>query len=378
MTPRALRLAESVIAQTNRVTPADGLLRRELRDAPRLDPRDARDAARAVFSYFRWLGWLDTNRPRSGQIRRALELADAFARNPEGTPTKELLARTVPDWTWRQIDPSVHWTRALQTEPTLWLRARRECRMRLSEQLGSCRPAPFAALPDALEYSGSADLFRTPEFKHGLFEIQDLTSQAVSIICAPQPNEKWWDACAGEGGKLLHLSDLMRNRGLIWASDRAEWRLEKLQRRTARASVYNYRAKPWDGGAHLPTRTLFDGVLLDAPCSGLGTWQRNPHARWTTAAGDVTELAALQFELLAHAAGAVKPGGRLIYAVCTLTTAETVEVADRFSAHRPGFEPLPFAHPCQPESPPESQAFFWPQDSHGNGMFVAAWRRRPG
>ena len=375
MTPRALRLAETVVANTNRVTPADALLRRELRDAARLDPRDARDTARAVFSFFRWLGWLDTNRPLSSQIRRALELADEFATNPGARPAKELLARAVPDWTWRQIDSSVSWVRALQAEPVLWLRARRECRARLTEQLGYCEPSPFTALPEALEYRGATDLFQTPEFKHGLFEIQDLTSQAVSVICAPQPGEKWWDACAGEGGKTLHLSDLMNNRGLIWASDKAEWRLEKLQRRAARAGVFNYRSKPWDGGAHLPTRTAFDGVLLDAPCSGLGTWQRNPHARWTTAANDITELAALQFELLSNAAGAVKPGGRLVYAVCTLTTAETVEVAERFTANQAGFEPIAFANPCAPEKPASRNATLWPQETRGNGMFVAVWRR---
>ncbi|MGC8000561.1 hypothetical protein ACP3XN_24520, partial [Salmonella enterica] len=83
----------------------------------------------------------------------------------------------------------------------------------------------------------------------------------------------------------------MENSGLIWASDRAAWRLQKLKRRTARAKVFNYRVAMWDGGVKLPTKTKFDGVLVDAPCSGLGTWQRNPHARWTTTPGDVAELA---------------------------------------------------------------------------------------
>jgi 16S rRNA (cytosine967-C5)-methyltransferase len=151
-------------------------------------------------------------------------------------------------------------------------------------------PAPAArhgttrGLPDALVYAGETDLFRTPEFHAGEFEIQDIASQAVSWLCAPKPGETWWDTCAGEGGKLVHLSDLMQNKGLIWASDRAEWRLQTLKRRTARAKAFNYRAAPWDGGAKLPTKTKFDGILVDAPCSGLGTWQRNPHARWTTTA----------------------------------------------------------------------------------------------
>jgi hypothetical protein len=87
-----------------------------------------------------------------------------------------------------------------------------------------------------LEYRGTQDLFRTPEFHKGSFELQDINSQAVGIICEPKPGETWWDACAGEGGKLLHLSELMENKGLIWASDRVEWRLKKLKQRTARVA----------------------------------------------------------------------------------------------------------------------------------------------
>src|SRR5690606_4715628 len=133
-----------------------------------------------------------------------------------------------------------------------------------------------------------------------------------------------------EGGKTLHLSALMQNKGLIWASDRAEWRLRSLKRRTGRAQVFNYRAAAWDGGPKLPTKTKFDGVLVDAPCSGVGTWQRNPHARWTTTENDVRELAEIQKRLLTNVAPNVKPGGKLIFAVCTLTRAETTEVVEQF------------------------------------------------
>jgi 16S rRNA (cytosine967-C5)-methyltransferase len=187
----------------------------------------------------------------------------------------------------------------------------------------------------------------------------------------------WWDACAGEGGKLLHLSDLMQNKGLIWASDRAAWRLQKLKRRTARAKAFNYRAEHWDGGTKLPTKTKFDGILVDAPCSGVGTWQRNPHARWTTDLQDVLELAELQKRLLANVAASVKPGGKLIYSVCTLTRKETTEVAESFAASHPEFEPMVL--PMERISRALTSAAtvtIWPQDLGGNGMFVAAWRRQ--
>ncbi len=111
------------------------------------------------------------------------------------------------------------------------------------------RGAGGGGLPDAVIYEGAEDLFRTAEFHAGEFELQDISSQIVGWICDPQPGETWWDACAGEGGKTLHLCDLMRGKGLVWASDRAAWRLQKLKReRAARARVFNYRAALWDGG----------------------------------------------------------------------------------------------------------------------------------
>ena len=154
----------------------------------------------------------------------------------------------------------------------------------------------------------------------------------------------------------------MNNKGLIWASDRAAWRLEKLKQRTARARVFNYRAAPWDGSAKLPTRTKFDGILVDAPCSGIGTWGRNPHARWTTRPEDIVELSEMQRKLLEHVLPALKPGGRLVYAVCTLSRPETVEVVEGFGGeHR--------------ELKPVSTTWLLPEELGGNGMFVAMWKR---
>jgi len=230
-------------------------------------------------------------------------------------------------------------------------------------------------LEDAVDYPGEKDLFRTAEFHAGEFEIQDLSSQLVSILCAPRPGETWWDVCAGEGGKMLHLSDLMKNQGLIWAADRAPWRLQKLKRRAARAKVFNYRAVLWEGGARLPTKTKFDGVLVDAPCAGIGTWQRNPHARWMTTPEDVHELAQVQSRLLSNVAAAVKPGGKLVYSVCTLSNAETTGVTDAFEQRFPDFTRIAIRNPLKQESLEEQAINFQPQEFGGNGMFVAAWRR---
>ncbi len=135
----------------------------------------------------------------------------------------------------------------------------------------------------------------------------------------------------------------MGNKGLLWATDRHPKRLETLKRRAGRAKLFNYRTALWDGSPKLPTKTKFDGILVDAPCSGVGTWQRNPHARWATSPDDVRELAATQRALLDAVAGSLKPGGRLIYSVCTLTRSETTAIADAFTAAHPELDPFAIA-----------------------------------
>ncbi|MBI5775362.1 MAG: RsmB/NOP family class I SAM-dependent RNA methyltransferase [Verrucomicrobia bacterium] len=370
------QIAARCIRGADQNHPADAVLREELRAARRLPPEATREVARLVFDFYRWRGWLDSQDSPDNlerQLQNTARLAVRFAREPDSFPDEEL-ARAVPEWIGDEMEVTPDWLRTLQAEPKLWLRAKRGTGRALSEKLGECVVPSEPALADAIQYFGREDLFRAPEFHAGEFEIQDVSSQAVGLACDPQPGETWWDACAGEGGKMLHLSDLMQNKGLIWASDRAEWRLKKLKQRTARAKCFNYRAAPWDGGAKLPTKTKFDGILVDAPCSGLGTWGRNPHARWTTTPTDIRELAEIQNHLLAHVAPALKPGGRLIYSVCTLARRETVEVAENFSRTHSSFEPLPLKNPFAPSAPPENLLTLWPQQTDGNGMFIAAWR----
>ena len=319
-----------------------------LKEAKGVSREDGRTISRAVFAFYRWLGWLERTQPMEGQIRRAMELNQAYRKKPSSFSDAEM-GKAIPEWARGEVDLSVEWLRALQKEPRLWLRARLGKGRELAEKLGECW-LPAGGLPEeVLQYRGQEDLFRTPEFHAGEFELQDVSSQVVGFACNPQPGETWWDACCGEGGKLLHLADLMRNKGLIWASDRAEWRLKKLKRRTARAKVFNYWAALWNGGAKLPTKTKFDGILVDAPCSGVGTWQRNPQGRWTTELRDVKELAEVQKQLLANAVAALKPGGRLIYSVCTLTRSETTEAAEEITRRFPDLKPLPLRNPFQPD-----------------------------
>jgi len=418
-----LNLAARILKLVQAGTPADQALRESLKRTPHYSaPAERRAVSRAVFTYFRWWRWLNEGDSLQKQLEAALELQARFDKSPASIKPATLAARAVPDWfndemIWPESqggadganDPTAEavgavalnrpmvatdannraledkrpyptelaWLQQLQREPVLWIRVKRGLEAKVARSLGNCTAAHFAtfSLPlSAFSYSGPTDLFHTPEFQAGDFEIQDLASQLVGHACAPQPGETWWDACAGEGGKTLHLADLMQNKGLIWASDRSARRLAKLKERAARAGVFNYRAAAWEGTAKLPTKTKFDGVLVDAPCSGIGTWQRNPHARWTTQPQDIRELSAVQTRLLDHVAGSVKSGGRLVYSVCTLARAETVGVASAFSAAHPEFEPEAVLG-VQP-SALSPQLTLWPQDLNANGMFIAAWRKK--
>jgi 16S rRNA (cytosine967-C5)-methyltransferase len=369
-------IAAEVIRQTGKDKPADAALREVLKSLRDLAPFDATEIAKTVFIYYRWHVWLREERGVEAKMRLALRLNQRFQSDESSVPFSELRAKAVPAWTAEQMEVSDEWLCSLQREPKLWLRAKRGTAALLADKLLGAEVSPL--LPEALLYRGEEDLFKTPEFHAGEFEIQDIASQVVGMLCAPSPGETWWDTCAGEGGKTLHLSDLMQNKGLLWASDRAEWRLQKLKRRTGRAKAFNYRSVFWDGGKKLPTKTKFDGVLVDAPCSGIGTWQRNPQARWTTGENDVRELSAIQKNLLANVAPSVKPGGKLVFSVCTLSRAETTEVAEAFTTCQPDFEPLVFPEIKlnQRTVSGASSLTLWPQDLDGNGMFIAGWRRK--
>jgi 16S rRNA (cytosine967-C5)-methyltransferase len=379
MSPLIIQFAAGVIRQTSKERPADAVLREALKADEMLTAVQRREVAQAVFAYYRWRGWHDRKREVESRVAWSLELADKFRKNPFTLNAEALRAKAVPEWLPAEMDCPEPWLRSLQREPLLWLRARSGKARGLANMLDDCKVPKGLLMREAVEYQGRRDLFETEPFKQGAFELQDISSQAVGVLCAPKPGEVWWDACAGEGGKTLHLADLMQGRGQVFASDKADWRLAKLKQRAARATVQNYQGAMWDGGGSLPFDVKFDGVLVDAPCSGIGTWQRNPHARWTTTANDVHELAALQLQLLNHAAVALKPGGRLIYAVCTLTRAETTGVVDRFAQANPGFDPLSLpllrdeAVKLGVKGTPAQ--FIWPQEFQGNGMFVTQWRR---
>ena len=369
--------AALVIGSMKPGVPADAALREYLARNQSLGAVGKRSVSRAVFTYFRWFNWLERGDSLQKQVLRAIACQERFDRDPTGFKFQALAARSVPSWLASEMELTAAYLRQLQREPSLWIRAKASALEAVKRDLGSCEAPAFpasltatAGLP-ALRYRGTADLHKADGFQSGAFEIQDLSSQLVGLACAPRSGETWWDACAGEGGKTLHLSDLMGNKGMLWATDRSVRRLGVLKKRAARASMFNYRSAVWTGAASAPFKTPCDGVLVDAPCSGVGTWQRNPHARWTSSIDDVRELTTVQQALLGNAARSVKVGGRLVYSVCTLTRSETAGVADKFEQTHKDFEPtaLPLS------SSGSSRLILQPEELDSNGMFVVAWKR---
>jgi 16S rRNA (cytosine967-C5)-methyltransferase len=196
---------------------------------------------------------------------------------------------------------------------------------------------------EGLLLSGSAaGLRETSTFRRGLIRVQDEASQLVAHLLAPRPGGKVLDLCAGAGGKTLHLAAIMGNQGEIAALDLQGEKLDALRAEAGRLGVTIATATTADA-ADPPAvfREAFDRVLLDAPCSGLGTLRRNPEIRWRLAPADIEASASLQKRLLASAAGCVKPGGRLLYCVCAVTPEENESVVTDFLATRPDFRLIP-------------------------------------
>jgi 16S rRNA (cytosine967-C5)-methyltransferase len=204
------------------------------------------------------------------------------------------------------------------------------------------QPAPLA--PDGLELLTHVNAYGLAAFKEGRFELQDAGSQLIAEAVAPPPKSTVVDACAGAGGKTLALGGLMQNRGRLVAFDPADKKLRELRDRARRAGLTNVQAATVADAPNdleLTLRDKADRVLCDVPCSGLGTLRRNPEARWRLSEADLDELPHVQRSILDRYAPLVAPGGRLVYATCTVAAAENDAVVDRFLAAHDGFVEVP-------------------------------------
>ena len=204
------------------------------------------------------------------------------------------------------------------------------------------KPTPLS--PWGLRVEGRPPLATLEAFTSGLIEIQDEGSQLVALMVDPRPGERIVDFCAGAGGKTLALAALMENKGKLVAMDVLKGRIERSATRIRRAGINNVERRdlsserdPWvkrhAGG--------YDRVLIDAPCSGAGTWRRNPDAKWRLKPSDLAELVDLQRRILDSASRLVKPGGRLVYATCSLFQEENADQVGAFLEANPDFTLVP-------------------------------------
>jgi 16S rRNA (cytosine967-C5)-methyltransferase len=196
------------------------------------------------------------------------------------------------------------------------------------------RPAAFA--PDALIVTRGNPLLTSPAIGHD-FAVQDEASQLVAAFVNARPKERILDVCASPGNKTLALAGAMRDAGMLVAADLRQRRVALLCRTIAAGGARSVRIVRLDLSRPLPFCSLFDAVLVDAPCSGLGTIRRDPDIRWRRTAADLSRFADAQSRMLEEAAQVVRPGGRLIYATCSSEPEENDEVVDRFLGRRSEF-----------------------------------------
>lgn len=179
-------------------------------------------------------------------------------------------------------------------------------------------------------------IFALKSFRNGLFEIQDLASQQIGQQVQVKAGQFVWDSCAGGGGKTQQIASLLNNKGVIYASDIREYKLEELKKRAKKSGYYNIRCIKWEGKSlpsfskEVENKNGFDWVLVDAPCSSSGTWRRNPDSKYRISHKNLKDLVDLQFNILQNASLAVRDNGYLVYSTCSWICDENEKIIEKF------------------------------------------------
>jgi 16S rRNA (cytosine967-C5)-methyltransferase len=286
---------------------------------------------------------------------------------------------SLPDWlcallhVWLPPRRAEAFARACNAPPPLDLRVNRLAAGRdaVLEALSAAGVAA-AALPDLpdgltlLERSG--DVRALPGYAEGWWSVQDRSAQRIAPLLQPRPGDRLLDACAAPGGKSTQLAESLAGDGAVWAVDRAASRLRRLRSNAERLGLATIQVLEADATAlaqqHPEWRGFFQGILVDAPCSGLGTLARHADARWRIEPGAIEEMLSLQDRLLDGVADLLAPGGRLVYATCSVHPLENGERVSGFLARRPLWRL-------------ESQRQWWPGDPEGGDGFYAAVLQHP-
>ena len=398
-------------------TPADGVVSAYFRKHRALGLRERHTLAETVYTVLRQRLLLQhLAQSGSGSIERRLAilawqgspsflrgalapqeqawLTDVAAIDRETLPEK--LRHNLPDWLAALLQVQLadqFWplVRALAEPAALDLRVntvkakRDEVRRALADAGIAAEPTPFS--PWGLRLQDKPALTRLAAFTAGHFEVQDEGSQLLALLTDPKRGEMVVDFCAGAGGKTLALGAAMRSTGRLYAFDISGHRLDALKPRLARSGLSNVHPAQIAHERDERIKRLagkIDRVLVDAPCSGLGTLRRNPDLKWRQSPQSVAELQAKQGAILASAARLLKPGGRLVYATCSLLATENEDVAMAFeAAHGADFEAVPAldaltaAHVETPALLVQGPFLrLWPHRHGTDGFFAAVWQRR--
>jgi 16S rRNA (cytosine967-C5)-methyltransferase len=329
----------------------NAILRRALRDRDRVDPEpsDSPESLGEYYSHPAWLvrRWLAEQGPDT-----TLRILRANNRKPRVVVRVNTLATSPRDLldSWRRAEIHAH-------------------------------AVPF--LPDALALvSAGRPVASLPGFEEGLFVMQDPAAQMIAPLLGVRPRERILDACAAPGGKTSHLAALISDDAEIVAVDKEPRRLADARENLQRLRIRCVRTVHGDATdrSFMKSLDFFDRVLLDPPCSNLGVLRRSPEARYRTNSEDLTNFAGIQARMIRAAADVVKPGGTLVYSVCTVTEEETSEIIGRFLSARPDFTIDPIAHHESPLTGLiDKQGYFRtfppPEDTDLDGFFSARLRR---
>ncbi|MCH8622696.1 RsmB/NOP family class I SAM-dependent RNA methyltransferase [Undibacterium sp. TS12] len=375
--PAILVSTEEVLREILRFTgPADGTLSRYFREHPRLGSRERGVIAEAIYGLLRNKA-VYTNFSESGTgspMRRLslLGLADAVGVDSLGGLTEDetawltrvmdidrahlpvVMKANLPAWLWTKLlerfgeEEAMKLATSLNTPAPLDLRVN-TLKGDRDTVIASLAQAPIIAEPTPYSSTGlrvikKPSIQNLPLFKDGTIEVQDEGSQLLAQLVGAKRGEMVADFCAGAGGKTLALGALMRNTGRLYAFDISEKRLAKLKPRLARSGLSNVHPVVIAHEKDAKIKRLagkLDRVLVDAPCSGLGTLRRNPDVKWRQTAEGVAELNVKQASILASAARMVKAGGRLVYATCSILDEENEGIVQAFLAEHPDFSLIP-------------------------------------
>jgi 16S rRNA (cytosine967-C5)-methyltransferase len=257
------------------------------------------------------------------------------------------IAQSIPDWLNEfgkdQLGESwVDEITALNKPAALIIRVNtlKTTRQKLLQELSKLdiKAEPLTDYPDAIKLFKRTNLFANPLFKAGLFEVQDASSQKVASFLDVKPGMHVIDACAGAGGKTLHLSALMESKGRIVSLDTELWKLEELRKRAKRAGAQNIETRLIENNTINKLKNSADRVLLDVPCSGLGVIKRNPDAKWKLKSEFIDNIRTTQQKILTEYADMVKLGGQIVYATCSILPIENTQQVETFLQHNSSFE----------------------------------------